>query len=352
MKLIQRAVSLIATGATVTTAVLMVNANSAGAISAPIHTTTTVNLRTGPSTDNAVVTTIPSNTSPDFVCWQQSQNISGVDVWFKVNYGGSTGFFASYYDSSSYPIDSAITGKYGIPQCGSIVVASAPVPPTSFNGHNVGYPQNGWHGWGNCTVRDYKGGEFDWTIVSTTAGTHIVHNGMLWGWFDNSGAPGSLGCPTSDEYGWNEGVRQDFQGGSMYWHPGMNRAVRTSSSALTAIDWADAHKSDGEFQGWCLKFVLAAYSQANVDLGAGWPADYSADYYARYSKHVLDKSTNPPPGAVVLWSGTPDYPDGHVALSIGGGYAISTTERDYPSGHIMSIAERNQTKPYAGWFMP
>jgi hypothetical protein len=68
--------------------------------------------------------------------------------------------------------------------------------------------------------------------------------------------------------------------------------------------------------------------------------------------HPLNQSVTPPPGAVVLWYGTPDHLKGHVAISIGGGYAISTTERQYPSGHIMSIPDRNTTKPYAGWFMP
>jgi hypothetical protein len=55
----------------------------------------------------------------------------------------------------------------------------------------------------------------------------------------------------------------------------------------------------------------------------------------------------------VFWWGTSGYPDGHVALSVGGGFAISTEERSSSTVHVLSIADRNAyPKPYAGWFMP
>jgi hypothetical protein len=73
---------------------------------------------------------------------------------------------------------------------------------------------------------------------------------------------------------------------------------------------------------------------------------------ARSSTSPHHKDGTPPFGATVWWDGTPGYPDGHVAISLGDGTAISTTERQYTGVHIMSIAERNQTKPYAGWYMP
>ena len=68
--------------------------------------------------------------SPDFVCWTQGQTINGVDVWFRVNYGGLTGYYASYYDDSTYTTDGQITSKYGISNCGSTSApAPVPVPP-------------------------------------------------------------------------------------------------------------------------------------------------------------------------------------------------------------------------------
>jgi uncharacterized protein YraI/surface antigen len=97
----------------------------AGAISAPIKTTAAVNMRTGPSTSYSIVAVIPAGVSPSFNCWKQGQNVNGVDVWFNVTYGGHTGYYASYYDNSSYTTDSQITSKYHVPQCGT-----TPPPPT------------------------------------------------------------------------------------------------------------------------------------------------------------------------------------------------------------------------------
>lgn len=41
--------------------------------------------------------------------------------------------------------------------------------------------------------------------------------------------------------------------------------------------------------------------------------------------------------------------DGHVAISLGNGTAVSTTERSFNGIHVLNIVDRNRTKPYAGW---
>ena len=100
-------------------AVMAAAIGPAAAMSAPIRTTTYVNIRPGPSTGSGnPLAVMPPGTSPDFNCWTQGQNIGGVDVWFKVNYNGVIGYYASYYDNSSYSTDAQITSKYGIPYCG------------------------------------------------------------------------------------------------------------------------------------------------------------------------------------------------------------------------------------------
>lgn len=104
-----------------------------------IYTTATVNVRTGPSTGYAVLGTVPSGASPTYHCWAQGQNINGVDVWFNMTYGSMTGYVSSYYDNSSYSTDSAITSKYGIPQCGSATTS----PPPSDTRIWVGAPFHG-----------------------------------------------------------------------------------------------------------------------------------------------------------------------------------------------------------------
>ena len=111
----------------------VIDGQPAGAVSAPIALTTSVNLRPGPSTTSGnPLTVMPSGTSPNFLCWTQGQNINGVDVWFQVTYAGLTGYYASYYDNSSYTTDSQITSKYGIPQCGAV-----PPPPATTNGQKA-----------------------------------------------------------------------------------------------------------------------------------------------------------------------------------------------------------------------
>jgi surface antigen len=61
----------------------------------------------------------------------------------------------------------------------------------------------------------------------------------------------------------------------------------------------------------------------------------------------------PPVGALVFWNKDSYNPYGHVALSIGAWRTISTSEREHSGGattiHVMSILERNQTKPYLGY---
>jgi hypothetical protein len=90
------------------------------------------------------------------------------------------------------------------------------------------------YSWGRCAVTDYNGGPQGWVIVSVTNGQHLVRNGMLWGWIDNGSAPGALGCPTTDEYGYGSGARQDFTGGSLVWTPGLDHARRLTASSTTS----------------------------------------------------------------------------------------------------------------------
>lgn len=108
------------------TTVVGVGAQSGNAISVPsIRTTTVVNLRPTPDTSQAPLGTIPAGVSPDFICFAYGQYVGGVRVWFKVNYAGRTGYFASYYDTSSYTSEANLIAKYGIPKCGT---APAPAP--------------------------------------------------------------------------------------------------------------------------------------------------------------------------------------------------------------------------------
>jgi uncharacterized protein YraI len=114
---------------------LLVSVTSALAISAPIHIAGTdgegVFIRPDPSTANPAVGWMPEGASPDYNCFVWGQNIGGVPIWFNVNYGGKTGYYASYYDDSSYHSNEELTAKYGVPLCGSSPAASSPPPVAS-----------------------------------------------------------------------------------------------------------------------------------------------------------------------------------------------------------------------------
>lgn len=111
---------------------LLFSATSALAISAPIHIAGTggegVFIRPDPSTANPAVGWMPEGASPDYNCFAWGQNIGGVPIWFNVNYNGKTGYYASYYDDSSYHSNEELTAKYGVPLCGSGPPASSPAP--------------------------------------------------------------------------------------------------------------------------------------------------------------------------------------------------------------------------------
>ena len=106
--------------------VLMAGAQPAVAIPAPIQVAGTggqgVYLRLTPNTSQPAVGWMPEGASPDFTCFTYGQMIGNVNVWFSVKYNGATGYYASYYDNSSYSSEAELTARYRIPKC---------VPPSS-----------------------------------------------------------------------------------------------------------------------------------------------------------------------------------------------------------------------------
>ncbi len=130
-------------------------------IKAPIAVMSAVNIRPGPSTSSgAPLTTMPTGTSPGFLCWTTGPVIGGVDVWFKVYWSGATGYYASAFDNSSYTTDSQITSKYAIPNCGGSSGGSGGEvgPPSSGSGGNTaieGAAANWAHSQSGSTAWEY-----------------------------------------------------------------------------------------------------------------------------------------------------------------------------------------------------
>jgi hypothetical protein len=110
---------------------------SASAIPAPIHIANTggegVFIRPEANTGRPAIGWMPEGASPDFHCFAWGQNINGVPIWFNVTYNGVTGYYASYYDDSSYHSNEELTAKYGVPLCGQAPPSTPPPgsPPVS-----------------------------------------------------------------------------------------------------------------------------------------------------------------------------------------------------------------------------
>ena len=91
-------------------------------------------------------------------------------------------------------------------------------------------------------------------------------------------------------------------------------------TAQSAISYAQA-QAQRPSQNWlnrCLQFVNNAWGNSVPWLGSPTAAQ---SWLAAPNKHT-DNST-PPPGAAVYWA-VPGNPDGHVALSMGGGNVATT----------------------------
>jgi hypothetical protein len=156
-------------------------AANALAMSAPIQIANTggegVFIRPQPNTSQPAVGWMPEGASPDYNCFVWGQDINGVPIWFNVNYNGVTGYYASYYDNSSYHSNEELTAKYGVPLCGSTpppesAPESSPAPesPPSSGGGSLVF-----------TVFNAEGGIYyrnspHWSDTSATPGVG-VYNG-------------------------------------------------------------------------------------------------------------------------------------------------------------------------------
>lgn len=133
----------------------------------------------------------------------------------------------------------------------------------------------------------------------------------------------------------------------------INQVPTPSCSELPrvhATQWAINRIGQSIYVNECLRFVQDAWAFAGNNIGPGGTA---ANYWHNYNG-PRQTSSRPPRGALMFWDGRPGYPEGHVAISLGGGYAVSTYERSTVPVHIMSIDARNDQfgAYYLGWITP
>jgi NlpC/P60 family protein len=234
-----------------------------------------------------------------------------------------------------------------------LTIGPAAAADTTFNEVNfysggvyVGTRYNSPHWWGACYVQDFNGGPWGHFLrVATDPGKpiYVVRTGMWEGWGKYGAATGSLKCPTGNEYPYAGGARQNFEGGTLLWRNSM-AAVKVTARAANAVGWAwnrigATKTSSGAWWAWkCETFVENAYGTS------GRYATALAHY--RAVKANIHTSGTPPPGAMVFYNLTQW---GHVGISVGGGYVISTQT---PNGAAVKKHTVGYFSNYLGWASP
>jgi hypothetical protein len=155
-----------------------------------------------------------------------------------------------------------------------------------------------------------------WTDESTYAGTN------RWFWIDGNGVQGFVSAAnisSQTTVGWCNNMPE-----------------------MQTVRWAGSHLGEQYDVGWCLQFVHDAWINWGPSIDSG--SAPNAVTYWNTNPHGYTKVSgvvNAPIGALVFWGATAGNPDGHVAVSIGDDYAISTYEYNTTEVHVLNMDTRN-----------
>jgi len=215
-------------------------------------------------------------------------------------------------------------------------------------------------GWGKSSSGGYDG-VFSTTITTalpTTLQLHVGCGGSTATWWSDNWTPGkSVGGSVTLEALCNEGTRQPAGGANS------RCAYTTTGGEASAISWAEgqmAHNPSGYYLK-CLKFAFDAYelsSSGHTNLHAmispqpsSWNNTYPVQIWGHFNHGVTGGGT-PPPGALVFWKASNgQVVDSHAAVSIGGGYVISTAYNGNPDIHKATMSQFPGAIEL-GWWLP
>ena len=127
----------------------------------------------------------------------------------------------------------------------------------------------------------------------------------------------------------------------------------------TAVAWASSFLGTAYDSGLCLTFVFAAWSAAGVNL-RDWvnvpigSNTYPVDIWGHFTHGTTGTGMDPPVGSLVFFaSRSGDVSLSHVAISVGGGEMISTTDAINESVvHYETVAAHAAYANYLGWWLP
>jgi len=132
----------------------------------------------------------------------------------------------------------------------------------------------------------------------------------------------------------------------------------STAAETAAVAWAQSHVGQDYDYNLCLKFVFDAYYAAGLNLRPWVNAaignnTYPIDIWGHFTHGSTGTSTTPPAGALVFWAARNGRRDwSHVALSIGNGQAVSTSDSLGSRVHVESTSAHNSYANYLGWWLP
>ena len=134
-----------------------------------------------------------------------------------------------------------------------------------------------------------------------------------------------------------------FYGDASDWQALVGKESLVTRTPTQAVSWAKTQIGSKDYPGMCEKFVRTSF---------GLPAMYptaTAAYLGSKADGTIYTDKMPPAGVPVYWS-IPGNPAGHVALSIGGGKAISTSNENMSGANgIVTIDISRYKGGYRGW---
>jgi len=146
--------------------------------------------------------------------------------------------------------------------------------------------------------------------------------------------------------------------------PGVPKCSTGATAAETAaVKWAEHYVGKSYDGSECLKFTYDAYldsSGTNLWKWSKYPiasSTYPEQVWKSGFTHGTKGKGTPPYGALVFYDATSGHgiKYSHVALSVGGGKTVSTSDT-YKSGvHYETLAQHASAHPYnayVGWWLP
>jgi hypothetical protein len=133
----------------------------------------------------------------------------------------------------------------------------------------------------------------------------------------------------------------------------------TADATSSAVSWAKSQIGTDIDDGLCLTFVFAAYSAAGVNLRNYVTVSigsntYPVDIWNHFSHGTTGSGLTPPSGALVFFAAkNGDRTLSHVAISVGGGNMVSTTDGINESAvHYETVAQHAAYANELGWWLP